>query len=301
MPGELWRDVVDRVTEAAPDTLLLAEAFWLMEGYFARTLGMHRVYNSAFMHMVRDQDNARFRGVLRQILEVDPGLLGRFASFVTTPDEQPAAAQLGTGDRYFCACALMATLPGTPLFGHGQVEGLTERYGMEYARPHVDEAPDSAMVDRHMREIVPLLGLRSSLSSGERFRLFDVETSAAGAPGDASGGVTDNVIAFANRGSGGPGRDRSVLVLANNSAEPVEGRMRRSVPFRDPSGRSIMQADLAATLGLGSGTTGRMTFCDAITGELTRLAVADLQQHGLRLALRPFEARVLVELERDGC
>jgi hypothetical protein len=25
----------------------------MMEGYFVRTLGMHRVYNSAFMHMLR--------------------------------------------------------------------------------------------------------------------------------------------------------------------------------------------------------------------------------------------------------
>ncbi|MFH1175886.1 MAG: alpha-amylase family glycosyl hydrolase, partial [Acidobacteriota bacterium] len=44
MPDEFWREVVDRVAAEAPDTLLLAEAFWLMEGYFVRTLGMHRVY-----------------------------------------------------------------------------------------------------------------------------------------------------------------------------------------------------------------------------------------------------------------
>ena len=37
-----------------PDTLLLAEAFWLMESYFVRTLGMHRVYNSAFMNFLKD-------------------------------------------------------------------------------------------------------------------------------------------------------------------------------------------------------------------------------------------------------
>jgi glycosidase len=49
MPNEFWREVVDRVAQEVPDTLLLAEAFWLMEGYFVRTLGMHRVYNSAFM------------------------------------------------------------------------------------------------------------------------------------------------------------------------------------------------------------------------------------------------------------
>src|SRR5262249_18349519 len=57
MPVEFWREVVDRVAAEAPDTLLLAEAFWLMEGYFVRTLGMHRVYNSAFMHMLRDEEN----------------------------------------------------------------------------------------------------------------------------------------------------------------------------------------------------------------------------------------------------
>jgi hypothetical protein len=45
----------DRVAQEAPDTLLLAEAFWLLEGYFVRTLGMHRVYNSAFMNMLRDE------------------------------------------------------------------------------------------------------------------------------------------------------------------------------------------------------------------------------------------------------
>ena len=32
MPVEFWREVVDRVAQEAPDTLLLAEAFWLMEG-----------------------------------------------------------------------------------------------------------------------------------------------------------------------------------------------------------------------------------------------------------------------------
>jgi len=34
MPHEFWREVVDRVAAEVPGTLLLAEAFWLMEGYF---------------------------------------------------------------------------------------------------------------------------------------------------------------------------------------------------------------------------------------------------------------------------
>ena len=37
MPAEFWRDVVDRVAAEVPGTLLLAEAFWMMEGYFVRS------------------------------------------------------------------------------------------------------------------------------------------------------------------------------------------------------------------------------------------------------------------------
>src|SRR5690606_35378161 len=71
MPTEFWREVVDRIAQEAPDTLLLAEAFWLLEGYFVRTLGMHRVYNSAFMHMLRDEDNAGYRKVIRETVDFD--------------------------------------------------------------------------------------------------------------------------------------------------------------------------------------------------------------------------------------
>ncbi|HSS36146.1 MAG TPA: alpha-amylase family glycosyl hydrolase, partial [Patescibacteria group bacterium] len=75
MPREFWREVVDRVAAEVPGTLLLAEAFWLLEGYFVRTLGMHRVYNSAFMNMLRDERNADYRLVIRNTLEFDPAIL----------------------------------------------------------------------------------------------------------------------------------------------------------------------------------------------------------------------------------
>ncbi|HSY01974.1 MAG TPA: alpha-amylase family glycosyl hydrolase, partial [Acidobacteriaceae bacterium] len=69
MPREFWREVVDRVAVEVPGTLLLAEAFWLLEGYFVRTLGMHRVYNSAFMNMLRDEENAKYRSYLKKTIE----------------------------------------------------------------------------------------------------------------------------------------------------------------------------------------------------------------------------------------
>jgi hypothetical protein len=73
MPEEFWREVVDRCAVEAPDTLLLAEAFWLMEGYFVRTLGMHRVYNSAFMVCLRDEENAKYRQIMKKCARVRPG------------------------------------------------------------------------------------------------------------------------------------------------------------------------------------------------------------------------------------
>ncbi|MBM4370403.1 MAG: alpha-amylase, partial [Deltaproteobacteria bacterium] len=140
-PVEFWREVVDRVAAEAPGTLLLAEAFWLMEGYFVRTLGMHRVYNSAFMNMLKMEENAKYRATLRNVLEFSPDVLQRFVNFMNNPDERTAVEQFGRGDKYFGCALLLVTLPGLPMLGHGQVEGFTEKYGMEYRRAFLHETP----------------------------------------------------------------------------------------------------------------------------------------------------------------
>ena len=116
MPGEFWRDVVDRVAAEVPDTLLLAEAFWLLEGYFVRTLGMHRVYNSAFMNMLRDEENASYRQVIKDTIEFDPEVLKRFVNFMSNPDERTAVDQFGKGDKYFGVATLLALPNGSSVF-----------------------------------------------------------------------------------------------------------------------------------------------------------------------------------------
>ncbi|MCA9514984.1 MAG: hypothetical protein KC635_08590, partial [Myxococcales bacterium] len=173
MPHEFWREVVDRVQAELPDTLLLAEAFWLMEGYFVRTLGMHRVYNSAFMHMLRDEDNAKYRETLKNVLSFSAEILKRFVNFMSNPDEATAAAQFGRGDKYFGIAILLATLPGLPMIGHGQVEGLAEKYGMEYARPYEDERPDEGFMAYHERLLFPLFRRRWLFSQCDAFALYD--------------------------------------------------------------------------------------------------------------------------------
>ena len=221
MPAEFWREVVDRVAAETPGTLLLAEAFWLLEGYFVRTLGMHRVYNSAFMHMLRDEDNAGYRKVMRDTLEFDPGVLGRFVNFLTNPDEKPAADQLGTGDKAFSATTLLATLPGLPMLGHGQVEGFRERYGHEFRRARWDEPVDQAHAEHFERTIVPLLRRRAAFSGTDRFHLYDAL--------DDGGGVVEDVYAFSN----GAGVERN-LVLVHHRQEIMGGAIHRRVASYRP-------------------------------------------------------------------
>ncbi len=124
---------------------------------------MHRVYNSAFMNMMRDEENAKYRSVIKNTLEFDPDIMKRYVNFMSNPDERTAIDQFGTGDKCFGVATLMSTLPGLPMFGHGQIEGYTEKYGMEYRWPRYQEDPDPALVERHERQIAPLLHQRDAL------------------------------------------------------------------------------------------------------------------------------------------
>ncbi len=214
-PKEFWREVVDRIQAEVPETLLLAEAFWLMEGYFVRTLGMHRVYNSAFMNMLKMEENANYRQTIKNVLEFSPEVIKRFVNFMNNPDERTAVDQFGKGDKYYGVALLMVTMPGLPMFGHGQIEGLTEKYGMEYRRAYWDEQIDEHMIARHETEIFPLMRKRHLFSGAENFALYDART--------PEGWVDENVFAYSNRA----GNDRA-LILYNNAYTTTRGRIHTS-------------------------------------------------------------------------
>src|SRR5260370_4214350 len=217
MPVEFWREVVDRVAHEVPDTLLLAEAFWFMEGYFVRTLGMHRVYNSAFMNMLKMEDNAGYRQAIKSTLEFNPEILKRYVNFMSNPDEATAVAQFAKDDKYFAVCTMMATLPGLPMFGHGQIEGFTEKYGMEFRRAYWDEVPDQHLIQRHEHQIFPLLRRRYLFAEVEHFDMFDFFTT--------DGSVNEDVFAYTNRA----GSERS-LVVCHNKNPSGAAWVRNSVP-----------------------------------------------------------------------
>ena len=179
---------------------------------------MHRVYNSAFMHMLRDEDNAGYRRVLKETLEFDPEILKRYVNFMNNPDEKSAVEQFGKGDKYIGVATLLATLPGLPMFGHGQFEGFAEKYGMEFRRATMDEQPDPWLIERHEREIVPLLHRRGDFAEARDFLLYDF--------GGDGGGVDEHVFAYSN----GSGPSRSLIVYHNRYAETA-GWIRDSVGF----------------------------------------------------------------------
>ncbi len=285
MPHEFWREVVDRVAQEVPGTLLLAEAFWLLEGYFVRTLGMHRVYNSAFMHMLRDEDGAGYRKVIKETIEFDPEILKRYVNFMSNPDEKPALQQFGKGDKYFGVATVLATLPGLPMLGHGQVQGFGEQYGMEFRRAMLDEKPDPWLVERHEREIFPLLHRRAWFAEASDFLLYDLVT--------PSGVVDEAVLAYSN----GSGRQRS-LVIYHTRFGSTSGTIRTSAKYAVKGGdgsKRVVRRSLAQGLGLPNDPGAFTAFRDARTGLEYLRSSKDLWEHGLAVSLDAYMTNVFWE------
>ena len=282
IPIEFWRELVDRVAQEVPDTLLLAEAFWLMEGYFVRTLGMHRVYNSAFMNMLRDEKNAEYRLVMKNTLEFDPEILKRYVNFMNNPDERTAVDQFGKEDKYFGICTMMVTLPGLPMFGHGQVEGFTEKYGMEYRRAYWDEKPDEYLVERHKRQIFPLIKKRYLFSQVQDFLLYDFYTT--------EGYVNEDVFAYSNRS----GSERGMVVYHNKFAT-AKGWIRISAAYSvksDSGEHMLIQKRLGEGLGLANNGNTYCIFRDPVNNLEYIRNTKEMHEKGLYIELEAYKCQV---------
>lgn len=282
MPQEFWREVVDRVAVEVPGTLLLAEAFWLLEGYFVRTLGMHRVYNSAFMNMLRDEENAKYRSYLKKTVEFDPDILKRYVNFMSNPDERTAIDQFGSGDKYFGVSVLLATLPGLPMFGHGQIEGFTERYGMDFKQAMLDEHPSEDLIARHQQLIAPLLKRRYLFAESEHFLLYDFWND--------HGTVDENVFAYSNR----HGNERAVIIY-NNSYQSTHGTINYSVGFLEKASGAMQQRSLAHGLNLSTGDSNVVAYRDNVSGLEYLRRANNVRERGLTLGLRGYQHVALLK------
>lgn len=285
MPEEFWRQVVDRVAAEASDTLLLAEAFWLMEGFFVRTLGMHRVYNSAFMNMLKMEENAKYRQTVKNVLEFNPQVLQRFVNFMNNPDEKTAVEQFGKESKYFGACVLLVTMPGLPMFGHGQVEGFHEKYGMEYKRAYWDEPVDEHMVREHERRIFPLMRRRWLFSDAHSFVFYDFWV---------NGSVNEDVFAYSNR----VGEHRAIIVYHNRFASTA-GWVRSSTSYAVRSANSeemsLKQTTLGDSLGFKGDGRHYYIFRDYASGLEYIRNGRELCNEGLFVEMEAYEYHVFLD------
>ena len=284
MPEEFWRQVVDRVAAEVPDTLLLAEAFWLMEGYFVRTLGMHRVYNSAFMNMLKMEENAKYRQTVKNVLEFNPQVLQRFVNFMNNPDEKTAVEQFGKESKYIGACVLLVTMPGLPMLGHGQIEGLHEKYGMEYKKAYWDEKVDEHLVREHERRIFPLMRRRWLFSGADSFTFYDFHIGTH---------VNEDVFAYSNRFG-----DQRALVIYHNRFASTSGWIQSStsIAVKSASGATeLRRTSLGHALGFKGDGRHYYIFRDYADGMEYIRNGRELCEQGFHISLGPYDYHVLLD------
>ena len=240
MPVEFWREVVDRVAREAPDTLLLAEAFWMLEGFFVRTLGMHRVYNSAFMHMLKSGGQRRLPPDHPQ----HPGVRSRGAEAVRQLHEQPRRA-----DRH------------RAVRGRGQVLRRVHAHG-DASRAADVRARAGGRAAGEIRDGVPPRVLERDAERGpggparagdisaapaapHLSRAWTVSSCTTSSPRTAR--VNEDVFAYSNR----RGEERG-LVLYNNRFAEAQGWVRTSAAFavKTRGGKKLVQKCLGEGLGL---------------------------------------------------
>ncbi|QQS37602.1 MAG: alpha-amylase [Ignavibacteriales bacterium] len=283
-PVEFWREVVDRINAEMPNTLLLAEAFWLMESYFVRTLGMHRVYNSAFMHMMMKEENEKYRLLVKNTLDFNPEILKRYVNFMSNPDEETAVNQFGKGDKYFGVSLMMITLPGLPMFGHGQVEGFSEKYGMEYKRAYYNEIPDQHLIWQHQQEIFPLLKKRYLFSQAGFFQLYDFI--------DSHGNINENVYAYTNRAG-----SEVALVLYNNSYNECKGTINFSVAKAYSESTEYQNGFVRVASALGFKSSSKFYYiCREHKTNLQYLfSGREISDHGFHTNLRGYQYKIFLD------
>jgi hypothetical protein len=175
---------------------------------------------------------------------------------------------------------MMATLPGLPMFGHGQIEGFTEKYGMEYQRPRYDETADQWMVERHEREIAPLLKLRWLFAESYNFLLYDFFQD--------SGAVNENVFAYSNRV-----HDQRALVIYNNVYGAASGTVRMSAAYADKAAGGLRQRSLWEGLGLQDGNA-ILAFRDSLTTLEYLRRANEIGERGLRVDLHAYQSYVFL-------
>jgi hypothetical protein len=179
----------------------------------------------------------------------------------------------------------MCTLPGLPMFAHGQIEGYKEKYGMEYQRAYYDEKPIDWLVERHKREIFPLLRKRYIFSEVKNYWIYDFI--------DEHGNVNENVFVYSNSFN-----DETGLVIFNNSFSTTNGHFyysRQKLNGNSSNGATLTNINIGECLNIKNSDFHFYIFKDITTGLEYLLNGSETNNQGLKLHLAGYEFRVFLK------
>jgi hypothetical protein len=200
---------------------------------------MHRVYNSAFMHMLPRRERRGLPEADARHARVRPRDPQALRQLHEQPDEKTARRSVRQGRQVFrgrdrdgddaraCRCSVTA---------RSRVSARSTAWSSGARRS--TSTPDPWLLERHQREIFPLLHRRAWFAEVHDFLLFDFHTD--------GGGVDEHVLAYSN----GNGPTRSLVVFHDRFASTA-GTIRESAAYARksaaaPSGSSGVRSPRAS-------------------------------------------------------
>jgi hypothetical protein len=166
------------------------------------------------------------------------------------------------------------------MYGHGQIEGFHEKYGMEFRKPKWDETPDEGLIGGHEWKIFPILHRRYLFADVEQFFLYDMH--------HTDGGVDENVFAYSNVHN-----DERGLVLYHNRFAETRGWIKISAAYLDKHTGDMRQKTLAE--GLSLPFEGYVIFQDYVTHLEYIRSCEELWQKGMYFELRAYQHHVFMD------
>jgi len=156
----------------------------------------------------------------------------------------------------------------------------------------LDEQPDPLLMERHEREVFPLLHRRAWFAEADDFLLYDLLAD--------GGGIDEHVFAYSN----GSGPTRS-LVIYHDRFATTAGVIRDSAAYAHKSAsgaRRLVRRSVAEGLGLPNDPSMWVAYRDARTGLEYLRSCREIWEHGMRLTLGAYQGHVFWEFRElhDG-
>jgi hypothetical protein len=171
--GEFWSNLIRQLRRTEPAFLLLAEAYWNLEGQL-QDLGFDYTYDKRlYDHLVARKPAA----VRDHLLHASPAFVAASAHFLENHDEPPVAGLMPLPEHRAAALATLA-LPGLRLVHDGQLHGHQTHLPVHLGRrPETPADPDLATFYRDL-----LRALKAAITPSGRGEILMTDSAWPGNP-----------------------------------------------------------------------------------------------------------------------